>query len=209
MPTISSCPRCQRLVSLPDGVDSAATVRCPLCSAEYPLSEACPPELIPVEGLATTEPAGLPAAYHPDEESPGQEPENEAAAVAVRMGATAALARKRPPKPWWQTPVEIVTGGLLGCLLAYYGLALWLGPQFNLPKFAFLPFIAQLTAPAEKEASSGDKPASDKSAKAKTVGSKKADSKASDSPKDPAKESAKEPAKESAKDKPKSPSGSK
>jgi hypothetical protein len=35
-----------RTVSLPEGAEAAALVRCPLCNAEYPLSEAVPPALI-------------------------------------------------------------------------------------------------------------------------------------------------------------------
>ena len=60
MPAISTCPKCQRQVSIPAGVDSAAAVRCPLCEAEYPLSEAlvlAPPELIPVVAVARQESA--------------------------------------------------------------------------------------------------------------------------------------------------------
>lgn len=63
MSTISSCPRCQRQVSIPAGVDSQAEVRCPLCDAEYPLSEALaltPPELIPVLSAVRQESALTP-----------------------------------------------------------------------------------------------------------------------------------------------------
>jgi hypothetical protein len=52
MPTISTCPRCSQMVSIPPEVDSSALVRCPLCGAEYPLGAAMdspPPELVPVE----------------------------------------------------------------------------------------------------------------------------------------------------------------
>ena len=55
MPAISACPRCQKLVSLPSDVDSAAQVRCPLCHSEYALGEAIPPELIPVVAVTTDE----------------------------------------------------------------------------------------------------------------------------------------------------------
>ena len=48
MPVISACPKCQKPVCIPARVGSEALVRCPLCEAEYPLSEALPPELIPV-----------------------------------------------------------------------------------------------------------------------------------------------------------------
>ena len=53
MPTISTCPRCSQMVSIPPELDSAALVRCPLCGAEYPLGAAmnsAPPALVPVAG---------------------------------------------------------------------------------------------------------------------------------------------------------------
>ncbi len=46
MINLSSCPRCSRTVTLPEDADVAVLVRCPLCDAEYPLSEALPPALI-------------------------------------------------------------------------------------------------------------------------------------------------------------------
>ena len=52
MPTISTCPRCSQMVSIPRGLDAATLVRCPLCGGEYPLGAAMdmvPPKLIPVE----------------------------------------------------------------------------------------------------------------------------------------------------------------
>jgi hypothetical protein len=53
--------------------------------------------------------------------------------------------RRRQPKSMLQAAIEIVTGGVAGTLFAYYGLAWYQGPQFDLPKFG-LPFIEQLTA---------------------------------------------------------------
>jgi hypothetical protein len=52
MSAISACPLCSRMVSIPEGLDLAALVRCPLCGGEYPLEASLkliPPELIPVE----------------------------------------------------------------------------------------------------------------------------------------------------------------
>jgi hypothetical protein len=52
MPTISTCPNCSEMVSIPRGLDATTLVRCPLCGAEYPLGAAIdmlPPKLIPVE----------------------------------------------------------------------------------------------------------------------------------------------------------------
>jgi hypothetical protein len=127
---ISTCPNCRKQVAIPAGVDSAAEVRCPLCDAEYVLGEAlalAPPELIPVRFE-----------------------ENEAAAVARQLPASsvAAQLRRRPSKPILRTVIEVVLGGLAGCLVAYYGLALCFGSNFDkyLPKLP-LPFISRLTAP--------------------------------------------------------------
>lgn len=53
---ISTCPECRQQVTIPDSVDADAAVRCPICSAEYPLSEAMatvPPALIPIEAGPT------------------------------------------------------------------------------------------------------------------------------------------------------------
>jgi hypothetical protein len=52
MPTISACPRCSGIVTIPERLAATAWVRCPLCNAEYPLRQALnsiPPVLIPVE----------------------------------------------------------------------------------------------------------------------------------------------------------------
>lgn len=51
MPSVSRCPQCEQQVSIPPGVPGEITVRCPLCSAEYPLADALatlPPMLVPV-----------------------------------------------------------------------------------------------------------------------------------------------------------------
>jgi len=52
MPIISKCPKCEQAVTIPDGIDPQAAVRCPLCEVEFPLAEAmagAPPALIPVD----------------------------------------------------------------------------------------------------------------------------------------------------------------
>ncbi|HTU26939.1 MAG TPA: hypothetical protein VMF30_16145, partial [Pirellulales bacterium] len=59
MSPIASCPRCAQQVTIPGGAESTATVRCPLCGAEYLLAEAlakAPPALIVVGGLPATPP---------------------------------------------------------------------------------------------------------------------------------------------------------
>ncbi|MEE9602124.1 MAG: hypothetical protein V3V75_02380 [Thermoguttaceae bacterium] len=65
MPSISKCPKCGQEVTVPERLGPEAEVRCPLCDAEYPWSEAlaeAPPELIPVP------PADVPTTVEPVEE---------------------------------------------------------------------------------------------------------------------------------------------
>ena len=201
MPVISTCPRCQKQVSIPAGIDSAALVRCPLCNAEYPLSEAIPPELIPVAAATVSEsvPAAdlaiesvakvedeFAAAVEEEVEEPAvfaEEEIEEHAGIEEEMGEHAAFAeevgtkntatsvagltltatarrRRRPPKPWWQTPLEVISGGLAGCLFAYYGLVFWFGPEFKsigLPQLP-LPGVTWLTTPADELDAEGEKP---------------------------------------------------
>jgi hypothetical protein len=158
----STCPRCEKQVSIPAGVDSAALVRCPLCAAEYPLSEvlaSLPPELIPVDRpavgdwpLATHEPAAESDRGEGAHSQHDAEGENEAAAVARQFpgvsAATAARRRRRKPKSALQTLIEVVTGGMAGLLVGYYALAFYLGPEFRnrVPQLP-LPGISWITAP--------------------------------------------------------------
>ena len=174
MSTISSCPRCQKQVSIPGGVPSTALVRCPLCAAEYPLAEAVPPELIPVlivadqvEPVESEDVAGVmpphetEVAPRHDEVATEAEETNEAAAVTAgqtRM-ATMAAVRGRQPRPAsaLKRAIEVVTGGLAGCLVAYYGLAAWFGPEFKSFGFPELPFVAWLTTEPVKADPGGEK----------------------------------------------------
>ena len=147
MLAISTCPKCQRHVSLPAEMDRTVRVRCPFCEAEYPLDEAIPPELIPVD----------------DRQENG--PENEAAAVVARVPLGIVHVRKQPPKAWWRTPLEYVVTALLGCLIGYYALALWLGPELKskgFPILSYLPGITWLTTPPEKVDGAEEKPAAGK-----------------------------------------------
>lgn len=170
MTSISICPRCQRPVAIPQSVDLSAEVRCPLCGEEYPLKEAIPPELIPVAGSigkdASVEDIFALASEQRDaesgaevtpeslhEEQVSEEPEDEAAAVARHLPKVPVRLRQRRSKPWWQTLLEIGTGGIAGCLVAYYGLAFWFGPELQsrgFPVISQLPYITQLTTPADK-----------------------------------------------------------
>jgi hypothetical protein len=52
MPIVSKCPKCGEQVTIPDGLDPEAEVRCPLCVVVYPLRDAlaeAPPALVPVD----------------------------------------------------------------------------------------------------------------------------------------------------------------
>jgi hypothetical protein len=64
MAFISSCPKCQNQVLVPDGACQDAEVKCPLCSAEYSLGEilaAAPPALIIVHPGSVAAPAAAAA----------------------------------------------------------------------------------------------------------------------------------------------------
>jgi len=191
MPSISTCPRCSKLVSIPSDMDSAELVRCPLCEAEYPLVDAlemAPPELVPVAGGVAAESAeeaaieetaaetpassdaesGLgewesggyfeSAAEDEFEEEAGVESEATMAAGPFSTMPVAARLQSRRQKSGLQTLIEVVTGGLAGCLVAYYGLAIWFGPEFHrvgLPELP-LPFISWITAPPSEDGDTSD-----------------------------------------------------
>ncbi|MFZ5828523.1 MAG: hypothetical protein ACOY3P_00465, partial [Planctomycetota bacterium] len=66
MLAISHCPRCEGQVTLPEGLEAEAVVRCPLCQAEFEMGEVLahlPPMLVlvsrpqPAAALADTAPA--------------------------------------------------------------------------------------------------------------------------------------------------------
>ncbi len=144
-------------------------VRCPLCAAEYRLSEAIPPELIPVLVATDQAPAAERTVEH--EEVAIEHEENEAAAVAAgqsRMATMAAVRGRQPaPASALKRLIEVVTGGLAGCLVAYYGLALWFGPEFKTFGFPELPGVAWLTTAPVSGDAAGKKPSTEKSASAK------------------------------------------
>jgi len=163
MHMISTCPKCDKPVSIPSGVDSFASVRCPLCSAEYALSEAltpAPPELIPVVSHDVQQSASI----------AGVAVENEAAAVAERFPAMpVTVRRRRKPKSALQTLIEVIAGGLAGCLVAYYGLAFYYGPEFaakGLPQLP-LPGVSWITAPRAAPDDAKEKPKVEKPGKNK------------------------------------------
>ncbi len=95
MISIAKCPRCQQLVSLPEGVDLDTMVQCPLCVAEYALRDSLPPALIPMGGAA------LPVGESPAAEAPPADDAIDATAAA----ATAELGEPTEPTEAPQ-PVE-------------------------------------------------------------------------------------------------------
>jgi hypothetical protein len=140
---ISNCPKCARQVLLPSGAEADATVRCPLCLAEYELREAlalAPPELILVAPR-----------IHPIIETPSvaELPRVEDRSAGAAAAPSRTTWRPRRQKSALQTVIEVVAGGLAGVVVAYYGLAIYFGPQFHrvgLPKLP-LPLISWITAP--------------------------------------------------------------
>jgi hypothetical protein len=146
---ISTCPRCQKLVSIPGGVDAATLVKCPLCDEQYALGDAIaltPPELIPVEAVAVSSPTDHGAE---DADQHDSEADNEAvAAVRSYSAPTGVRRRRRKPKSAVRTLVEVVLGGLGGCLLGYYALAFYFGPEFRHTDFPQLnlPGISWITS---------------------------------------------------------------
>jgi hypothetical protein len=86
---------------------------------------------------------------------------NEATAVAKLLPATSVSARLRArrSKSAVRTVLEVVLGGVAGCLVAYYALALWFRSDFDkyLPELP-LPFISRLTAPPTGDAHAKEKP---------------------------------------------------
>jgi hypothetical protein len=173
MPAIVSCPRCQKAVSVPAGVESAAPVRCPLCDAEYPLSEALPPELIPVAAAAASESAwaadivvdSAAAVEGRAVVEKGEDAKKAAVAAPVLMAPV--RLRRRAPKSPLRTLIEVLSGGLAGCLVAYYGLALWLGPQFKTLGFPELPLTSWVTTLRGAGDTPAEKPAADPAVKPK------------------------------------------
>ena len=88
----SKCPRCHQPVTVPDGIDPHAEVRCPLCEVVYLFGEALaevPPALIPVDPDAVRSPQPESCAtIKPDVVSePSQVPEPDGASEEVE-GAT-------------------------------------------------------------------------------------------------------------------------
>jgi len=80
------------------------------------------------------------------------------------LADAAPLQRPRRQKSILQGLIEIATGGLAGTLVAYYALAWYQGPAFDLPRFG-LPWIEKLTAGPAKPAAAEEKKSEQKSEK--------------------------------------------
>lgn len=87
MAATTLCPRCSQAVSIPDVAELATEVRCPLCQAEYFLSEALPADAPALIVL------GVPAIAMPDFDDlhSGQSAPSEAAATEDGTGEASAL----------------------------------------------------------------------------------------------------------------------
>ncbi|MHC4176521.1 MAG: tetratricopeptide repeat protein [Planctomycetota bacterium] len=115
MPIISKCPRCHEQVTIPDGLDPGAEVRCPLCVVVYPLRDVLaevPPALIPVDsgviegpGPDSDDACGPPET---DAESAADEPRTLDAWQEVDVGSrdTPASDHASPAIDTGQTPVD-------------------------------------------------------------------------------------------------------
>jgi hypothetical protein len=99
--------------------------------------------------------AGVEHEHAPEEHEHASEEEihvNEAAMVAKLSPLSVSPARPRKQKSALQTMLEVTTGGVAGCLVAYYLLAWWFGPDLRkrgFPIFKYLPGITRLTRPSE------------------------------------------------------------
>jgi len=162
MPTISTCPRCSRMVAIPEGLDATALVRCPLCGAEYPLEaamELVPPKLIPVEKSslllghgAGEENKDSPHLFFALEENvePIETIESPLDAEVCdliakhKQGTEDKIPNqteppplrgrvRRKPKSLPRIFMEIIFGGVAGITIAYIALAWILGSRFDLP----------------------------------------------------------------------------
>lgn len=171
--SLAQCTKCNEEVLVPAGASRSAIVRCPLCEAEFPLSEVLdrmPPSFVvvsdpdagsggaaaassgfsfgEVDEPADNEPAGFGFDPHA---GPSQEPTKSLASPPSRSR------KKAPPKNAILEIVKIVGGGVAGILLAV--LIIWWGVGTDPFGFAddvarYVPFIVPASlhgepAPAE------------------------------------------------------------
>ena len=122
MSLTSNCPKCQKQIMVPDGLGADTQVRCPLCQAEYPLSDAlalAPPALIVVGMVAalpaeeakpitadTAEPQVAELAEPSELAEAAEPPEPEAEAMAL-PGAPGEPAAHEIAGPWHDAWSEV------------------------------------------------------------------------------------------------------
>jgi len=147
MATISTCPKCLRMVTVPEGFEPGAAMRCPLCQAEYPLSEALasvPPALVPV-GEANAAAAsvkidtGLATAEHFDTAQFTPVVTEESAEEVAAPGPV--RRRKRKSKSMFRVAFEVVLAGIVGLLIGYYTVWWIQGEACRLPRIPWLPLL--------------------------------------------------------------------
>jgi hypothetical protein len=164
--------------------------------ADVAQGEFAGPQESPEQVVQTTE-GELPAADQdnlaPADAADSPEQVSEVIPFSERMRP---MRPKRRQKSGLQTLLEVVTGGLAGTLFAYYALAWWQGPAFELPRFG-LPLVEWLTAAPAKPGE-----------KAETSGAEKKP-KPNDQPSDPAAAANATPEKSAAMPKPSSKAGAK
>ncbi len=153
MPCISSCPECHRDLTIPDAVDAAHRLRCPLCQAEFIAERALadavafPPTAIKLDAGAQRVVSGQ------DEEHESQLQQEVAAPTGIanagsieepasREHSVRVRAKTRPQASAFGLLGQfagMAFGGVLGLAIGYYVL-LWIGG----PQADFLELRAKL-----------------------------------------------------------------
>lgn len=152
--SVATCPHCEGQVTLPPGARPAARVKCPLCEAEYALSEIyekLPPMLVLLEAPVEAEvvagsgvshgASAFDSLFMPSGEANGEgelhlagdeEPafdfgapsEGGTAVAAAPSTKTLPTRAKRPPKSAMKEGIKIVLGGIVGLTIGYF-ILLW------------------------------------------------------------------------------------
>jgi hypothetical protein len=153
MPCISSCPECHRDLTIPDAVEAAHRLRCPLCQAEFIAERALadavafPPAAIKLDGGTQR------IASDQDEEHEPQSQQEAAAATGIANEGSIeepasgehsvrVRAKTRPQASAFGLLGQfagMAFGGVLGLAIGYYVL-LWIGG----PQADFLELRAKL-----------------------------------------------------------------
>jgi len=191
--TIVACPKCADSVVLPLRASQRATVRCPLCQAEFPLAavlDKMPPELIVVDdpdavaampstGATAAASGAIPLFVEPESNSGGFAPlsiETAApgapATTAARRRRPAAAAKRKPKNPVAEG-VKIVLGGVAGLVIAQV-ILWWIGSAKEWPSkradiSGLAPKIARFAPWVVPERYRGRKPSSEAVSESGTI----------------------------------------